>query len=409
MARTPIEVYRDLLSTRIDEQIPEAINRVVGRFSDYQLAGEKLSVHIARFIELCARIIASLDSKETADLEHLTMAIDILDHFTSASKWWQMTREMPGLVIRPSSRDPRDFIKSIAYIKIGTEAINRIGGARQRLFEFLDQQELVNPEFHDQLCESFTSSWILLSAFSCKDRGKHTTSESDFETAYDTLRILMFYTPLFDFKAITSTRKLATSPIIPQIASIEFSAGFERKLDSSLAARLERQHGDKITKIAAAVPGAARSILTNSLRLLSQLQAVRKGEPRIEEEAYADAILGALQLLEEHGVSSEQLRDESTVLSIFKGMTPAMDEIIDRLSLIIRRLESLIVDSSGNRDFLFQNSRVVPRLVSLLLLLASGTNPEPSPVLRDLDLKRGLVILEQIVNAKEFQDPLLEF
>ena len=90
-------------------------------------------------------------------------------------------------------------------------------------------------------------------------------------------------------------------------------------------------------------------------------------------------------------------------------MTPAVDDIIDRLSLIIRRLESLIVDSSGNRDFLFQNSRVVPRMVSLLLLLASGTNPEPSPVLRDIDLKRGLVILEQIVNAKEFQGPQLEF
>lgn len=409
MARTPIEVYRDLLSTKIDEQIPEAINRVVSRFSDYQLAGEKLSVHIARFIELCTRIIASLDAKDIADLEHLTMATDILDHFTSSSKWWQMTREMPGFVIRPSSRDPRDFIKSIAYIKLGTEAITRISGARQRLSEFLDQQELVNPEFHGQLCESFTSTWILLSAFSCKDRGKHTTSESDFETAYDTLRILMFYTHLFDFKAITSTRKLATSPMIPEIARIEFSAGFERKLDSSLAARLERQHGDKITKIAAAVPGAARSILTNSLRLLSQLQGVRNGDLRIEEEAYADTILGALQLLDDHGISSEQLRDESTVLTIFKGMTPAVDEIIDRLNLIIRRLESLIVDSSGNKDFLFQNSRVVPRLVSLLLLLASGTNPEPSPVLRDIDLKRGIVILEQIVNAKEFQGPQLEF
>jgi hypothetical protein len=219
----------------------------------------------------------------------------------------------------------------------------------------------------------------------------------------------MFYTPLHDFKAITATRKLATSTIIPQIARIEFSPGFERKLDSSLAARLEQQHGDQITKIAAIAPGAARSVLTNSLRLLSQLQAIRNGDSRLEEEGYADAILGAFQLLEKHGVSPEQLRDESNVLTLFKGMVPAVDDIVDRLSFMIRRLESLIVDSSGNKDFLFQNSRVVPRLVSLLLLLASATNPESKPVLRDIDMKRGIVILEQIVNAKEFQGLLSEF
>jgi hypothetical protein len=409
LARTPIEIYRSLLSTKMDGKIPEAISKVARRFSDYQLAGEKLSVHIARFIELCTRIIAILDSAEIANLEHLTMAVDILDHFTSASKWWQMSREMPGFVIRPSSRDPRDFIKSLAYIKLGTEAINRIEGARQRLSEFLNQQELADPEFHDQVCESFASAWVLLSAFSCKERGRSTTSESDFEVAYDILRILMFYTPLHDFRAITSSRKLATSPIIPQIAQIEFSPGFERKLDSSLASRLERQHSGLISKIAAAVPGAARSILTNSLRLLSQLQAVKNGISRLEEESYADTILGAFQLLETHGVSSEQLRDESSVLRIFKGMIPAVDNIIDRLNFIIRRLEALIVDSSGNRDFLFQNSRVVPRLVSLLLLLASATNPESHPVLRDIYLKRGIVILERIVNAREFRPLLSEF
>ena len=409
MARTPIEVYQNLLNTKIDESLPEHIGRVVSRFGEYQLAGEKLSVHLARFIELCTRIIAILDAKTIADLGHLTMAIDTLDHFTSASKWWHLTREMPGFVIRPSSRDPRDFIKSMAYIKIGSETINRIEGARQRLSEFLDQQEHANTEAHEQLCKSYVSSWILLSAFSCKERGRNMTSETDFETAYDILRILMFYTPLYDFKAITSIRKLATSPIIPQIARIEFSPGFERKLDSSLAARLERQHGSLITKIAAAVPGAARSILTNSLRLLSQLQALRNNTSRLEEEAYADAILEALQILDLHRVSSEHLRDESNALKIFRGMVPAADDIINRLSSMIRRLEAMIVDASGNRDFLFQNSRVVPRLVSLLLLLASATSPEPQPVLRDIDLKRGIVLLEQIINAKEFQDLLSEF
>ena len=409
MARTPIDVYQGLLGIKIDDKIPEAINKVVSRFSDYQLAGERLSVHIARFVELCTRIIASLDSQTTANLSHLTMAIDTLDLFTSTSKWWQVTREIPGFVLRPTSRDPRDFIKSTAYIKIGTESINRIRASHQRLSQFLNQQELANPEFHDQLCKSFTSAWTLLSAFSCKERGKNTTSESDFETAYDILRILMFYTPLYDFKAITSIRKLATSPIIPQIARIEFSPGFERKLDSSLAARLERQHSGELSKIASTVPGSAKSILTNSLRLLTQLQAVRNGKPRVEEEGYADAILEALQFLEKFGVSSEQMRDESAVLTIFKGMVPAADDIVNRLSFIIRRLESLIVDSSGNKDFLFQNSRVVPRLISLLLLLASATNPESMPLLKDIDLKRGLVILEQIVNAKEFQGLLSEF
>jgi hypothetical protein len=408
LARTPIEVYQNLLNIEIDDSLPEHIGRVVSRFGEYQLAGEKLSVHLARFIELCTRIIAMLDAKTLADLEHLTMAIDTLDHFTSASKWWHLTREMPGFVIRPSSRDPRDFIKSMAYIKLGSETINRIESAHQHLSSFLDQQELADTEFHEQLCKSYVSAWTLLSAFACKERGGNITSESDFETAYDILRILMFYTPLYDFKAITSLRKLATSPIIPQIAQIEFSPGFERKLDSSLAARLERQHGGLIIKIAAAVPGAARSILTNSLRLLSQLQALRTNTPRLEEEAYADAILEALHLLDSHGVSSDQLRDESNVFRIFKGMVPAVDDIIDRLSSIIRRLEAMIVDASGNKDFLFQNSRVVPRLVSLLLLLASATNTEPTPVLRDIDLKRGVVLLELIINAKEFQGLLSE-
>jgi hypothetical protein len=391
------------------EKIPEAISKVVSRFSDYQLAGEKLSVHIARFIELCTRIIANLDSKATADLEHLTMAIDTLDHFTSTSKWWNMTRELPGFVLRPSSRDPRDFIKSIAYLKVGVESINRIEGARHRLAQFLDQQELASPEFHDQLCGSFTSTWVLLSAFSCKERGRNTTSETDFETAYDILRILMFYTSICDFKAITSTRKLATSTIIPKIARVEFSPGFERKLDSSLAARLEQQHSNLISKISSAVPGAARNVLTNSLRLLSQLQALKIGTPRLEEGSYADVILESLQLLERHGVSPEQIRDETAVLKLFKGMNPAVDEIVNRLSFMVRRVEALIVDSMGNKDFLFQNSRVVPRLVSLLLLLSSATNPEPNPVLRDIDLKRGVVILEQIVNAKEFQNLLSRF
>jgi hypothetical protein len=99
-------------------------------------------------------------------------------------------------------------------------------------------------------------------------------SEGDFEAAYDTIRILLFYVPNDDFIALTAVRRVGTNARFPQIARIPVSVGFERKLDSSVAARLERLHGENLAKVAALTSGASRAVLTNSLRFIAQLAAV---------------------------------------------------------------------------------------------------------------------------------------
>ncbi|MHA2066373.1 MAG: hypothetical protein ACXABY_18535 [Candidatus Thorarchaeota archaeon] len=395
MARKPIDVYQGLINTKLSVDSVSHIESVVGRYDDHMLTGQKLSFHLRRFVEFWSRHSAFLDNRETTNLSDLTTAIDLLDYFTSTSKWWKMTRDDPGLTLRLPSRDPREFIKSIPLIQMGSETLGRVSGARDRLTRFLEEHELGDDSSRAALSELLVSIWLLLCGFSCKGQGRNITTEEDFETSYDIVRILLFYMSLNDFRALTAVRQIATDPNLPKIAVIGFSPGFERKLDSSLAASLERVHGEYLTKVAASTPGATRNILTNSLRILGQIQAMKLGMNRIEKEDYDSIIVGAMGLLETINVPAQLLQDESDVVNLFKGLHPG-EGVEEKLSLLTRRIEGLLVDSAGNRDYVLQYARLVPRIVALLLLVAGATKIQSTEPLQDGDLKRGLILLNRL-------------
>ncbi|MHA3963080.1 MAG: hypothetical protein AM325_006025 [Candidatus Thorarchaeota archaeon SMTZ1-45] len=397
MTRTPVEVYKGLLGITVEDSVPKQIEIVVTRFTDFLFLGSKISVHLTRFVSLFTKLVAYLESRDLANPTDVTEAIDVLDYFTSTSKWWLMTRNEPGFVLRPPSREPRNFIKSITDLQFGPNTLQRISGAAEKLFRFLKEHEVADKVQRDDLRESFISSWAILSAFACKGQGRNVISETDFETAYDILRILCFYVPSEDFKALTVIRRLGSHPVLPKAASVGFSPGFERKLNSSAAARLEKVHGDYLAEMAPATSGASRTILTNSLRFLGQLQAVKQEIERLEDEHYDSTILNALQMFENIGVSSAFLQDESVAIQLFRGLK--LDNgVEERIQLLIRRLEGLVVDSTGNKDFLLQYARLVPRLVALLLLLATATKTSSKDPLKDIDLKRGLVLLHTMIS-----------
>jgi hypothetical protein len=395
LARKPIDVYQGLINTKLSVDSVSHIESVVGRYDDHMLTGQKLSFHLRRFVEFWSRHSAFLDNRETTNLSDLTTAIDLLDYFTSTSKWWKMTRDDPGLTLRLPSRDPREFIKSIPLIQMGSETLGRVSGARDRLTRFLEEHELGDDSSRAALSELLVSIWLLLCGFSCKGQGRNITTEEDFETSYDIVRILLFYMSLNDFRALTAVRQIATDPNLPKIAVIGFSPGFERKLDSSLAASLERVHGEYLTKVAASTPGATRNILTNSLRILGQIQAMKLGMNRIEKEDYDSIIVGAMGLLETINVPAQLLQDESDVVNLFKGLHPG-EGVEEKLSLLTRRIEGLLVDSAGNRDYVLQYARLVPRIVALLLLVAGATKIQSTEPLQDGDLKRGLILLNRL-------------
>jgi hypothetical protein len=395
LARKPIDVYQGLINAKLSVDSVSHIESVVGHYDEHMLTGQKLSFHLRRFVEFWCRHSAFLDGRETTNLSDLTTAIDLLDYFTSTSKWWKMTRDDPGLTLRLPSRDPREFIKSIPLIQMGSETIGRISGARDRLTRFLEEHELGDDSSRAALSEYLVSIWLLLCGFSCKGQGRNITTEEDFETSYDIVRILLFYMSMNDFRALTAVRQIATDPILPKIAGIGFSPGFERKLDSSLAASLERVHGKYLTKVAASTPGASRNILTNSLRILGQIQAMKLGLNRIEKEDYDSIIVGAMGLLETLDVPAHLLQDESEVVNLFKGLQPG-EGAEEKLSLMTRRIEGLLVDSAGNRDYVLQYARLVPRIVALLLLVSGATKSESTEPLQDQDLKRGLILLNRL-------------
>lgn len=120
------------------------------------------------------------------------------------------------------------------------------------------------------------------------------------------------------------------------------------------------------------------------------------GLTRIDEEHYDSIIMGAIGKLERTGVSPTLLGDERAALNLFNRLRPE-EGVPELLNLMIRRLEGLIVDSTGNRDFLLQYARLVPRLVALLLLLASGTKTSSEYGLQDADLKRGLILFNALL------------
>ena len=398
MARTPVDVYRGLLRTSLEESIPNQIETVTVRFTDAQFLGSKISVHLARFLTLFTKLAAYLESRDVATLSDVTEAIDVLDYFTSTSKWWSMTRDEPGLALRPPSREPRNFIKSIADLQFGPNTLQRISTASEKLIRFLEEHEVADAVQRKNLSEAFTSSWAVLSAFACKGQGRNVATEADFETAYDTLRILFFYVPNEDFKVLSVIRRLGSHTTLPKAASVGFSPKFERKLNSSVAASLEKVHGDHLSGMASATSGASRTILTNSLRFLGQLQAAKQEIERLEEEHYDSTILSALQMFEEIGVSSDFLQNEAAAVEVFQGLRLGVG-VEERLHLLTRRLEGLVVDSTGNKDFLLQYARLVPRLIALLLLLATSTKASQKNPLEDIDLKRGLILLHDLISG----------
>jgi hypothetical protein len=342
--------------------------------------------------------VGYLDGREVASLSDATVAIDVLDYLTSSSKWWSMSRKDPGFVLRPPSREPREFIKSIADIQLAGPTLQRATVAADKLSRFLEEHELADSESRSELREDVLSSWILLSAFSCKAQGRNVTTEGDFETGYDILRILLFYIPIEDYTTLTVIRRIGTHSLLPKAASIGFSPAFDKKLNASVAARLEKVHGEHLAEMAPSTSGASRTILTNSLRLLGQIQAVSLGVERLEEEHYESTILATLEMFEKIGVSSDFLQNESEAVKIFQGLRPG-EGVEERIQLLTRRLEGLVVDSTGNKDFLLQYSRLVPRLVALLLLLACKAKASPEAPLTDLDFKRGLILLHHLISG----------
>lgn len=397
MARTPVDVYRGLVQIQLDDTIPAQIDSVVARFADYIFAGEKLSIHLRRLLTLITRLIPLVDSRKKAETSDLTMAVDFLDYVTSTSKWWTLSREEPGFVLRPPSREAREFIKSIADLHVGGTTLQRISNSVDKLSRFLEEHQIKTSEEIESLCNGMISAWALLSAFACKGQGRNVSTEGDFETAYDFVRILLFYTDFNDFRALTVVRQVGSHPILSRAAGVNFSPGFDKMLNASVAANLEKIHGAHLVRMTKATSGASRTILTNSLRLLGQIQAVKLGIDRLEEEHYDSIIVGALEMIERIEVPSDFLQDETAAVEIFKGLRP--DKGVDeRIQLLIRRLESLIVDSTGNKDFLLQYARLVPRLVALLLLLASKTKKSSSSPIEDSDIKRGLILLYQLIS-----------
>ncbi|MHA1951742.1 MAG: hypothetical protein ACXAAO_09495 [Candidatus Thorarchaeota archaeon] len=398
MSRTPVDVYSGLLFTSLEDSIPKQIESVVSRFADGQLAGEKISIHLTRFIRLFTRLIGHLDGRNLATLSDVTVAIDVLDYFTSSSKWWLMSRSDPGFVLRPPSREPREFIKSMADMQLSGQTLQRASVAADKLSRFLDEHELASPDSRRELRDDIVSSWVLISAFSCKGQGRNVTTETDFETGYDLVRVLLFYVPIEDYTTLTAIRRLGSDTLLPKAASIGFSPAFDKKLNASVAARLEKVHGEHLAGMASSTSGASRTILTNSLRLLGQIQAVNQGFERLEEEHYDSVILGALEMFDKIGISSEFLQNESAAVEIFEGLRPG-EGVDERIQLLTRRLEGLVVDSTGNRDFLLQYSRLVPRLVALLLLLASKAKVSVEAPLTDIDFKRGLILLHHLISG----------
>ncbi|MHA1905676.1 MAG: hypothetical protein ACW98Y_00105 [Candidatus Thorarchaeota archaeon] len=397
MTRTPIDVYRALTQTRLGDDISDRVNSFVGQFSGNVFVDESLAIHLSRFIGLYSRLLAYMGSRFVVGQDDLTIAIDLLDHVTSTTKWWVMDRRQPVLVLRPRIKDPREFMKSISNVTLGGGTQNRISTASDKLSRFLEEQGVAESRLRAELCTSMVSVWSLLSAFVCRNEGRNGTNEDDFERAYDVARILLFYVSQDDFNALVASRRLATNTKLLDAAKVVCSPGFERQICSSVAAQLEEDHGDFLTKIVPSTPSASRAVLTNSLRLLAQIQGAEKNQDRIEEEDYEAFTLDSIKQLEGMGIASESLDNEESVILLFKKMTPE-DGLNDQLSSLIRRLEGYLVDAAGNRDFLLQHARLVPRIVALLLLISAGTKKTPGQ-LTDSDVKRGLILLDGLFSG----------
>lgn len=396
MPRTPTDVYRGLAQTRIGDDIKGSIDGFVMPFSDHGFADDRLSHHLSQFINLISRLSAYLDSRYVAGRDDLTIAIDLLDQVTSTTKWWVHDRKSPGLILRPRVRDPREFMSALKGISLSGATQSRITSAVEKLSRFLEEQGIGNSQERGDLTEMLRSSWALLSGFICRSEGRTSTSEEDFERTYDVIRVLLFYMEPEDLRALVASRRLATSQFLIRAAMVSFSPGFEKNIEASVAAHLEKQHEDLLTRIVISKPSSARNILTNSLRFLAQLQCIQREQERVEEADYEGFTRASIEQLEGIGLSSASIDNEASVIRLFKRLKPE-EGLNERIDLLTRRIESFVIDASGNRDFLLQNARFIPRLLSLLLLIAAGTKTS-SDDLSDSDIKRGLILLSDLVS-----------
>lgn len=396
MPRTPIDVYRGLTQTRIGDDIRGSIDGFVMPFSDLIFADEQLSTHLSRFIGLMSKLTAYMDSRYVVGRNDLTIAIDLLDQVTSTTKWWVIDRRNSGLVLRPRVRDPREFMSTTRNISHSGATQSRIIAATEKLLRFLEEQNIGSSKERQELTNVLASSWSLLSGFLCRSEGRTSTTEEDFERAYDVIRITLFYTTLDDLRALVASRGLATSPRLIKAARVSFSPGFEKNIESSVAAHLEKQHENLLTRVIVSKPSASRNVLTNSLRFLAQLQGIDRDQGRIEESDYEEFTRASIKQLESIGLSSDSLDNEASVIRLFKNLKPE-EGLNERIDLLTRRIESFLIDASGNRDFLLQNARFIPRLLSILLLIAAGTKTT-SDELSDSDIKRGLILLRELIS-----------
>lgn len=395
MSRQTLDIYLGLIRTRVDPQVSAKAESLFDRYSKVFINGAPLSQHLHRFLTLFAKLLAVLDDRRRVDITDLTVSVDLLDIFTSTTKWWDITRKDPAIVIRPSSHDPRQFLLTVGSIQLSGSTLSRIAGSLDRLRRFLDDQELSPSDDYTDLIESFSSIWVLLTLFICKNQGRTVTTEDDFEHAYDLVRVLLFYTPQEDFRALTAVRHICSSSAIHGAADVVLTTEFEHLLESSPAASLEHEHGESLAKILPANPHIMRSILTNVIRVLVRLVAFMEQQTRVEGSLYEHMITRALDILESIGVSRSLFTTNSSVSKLFESIRP-LSQCEQRISLLCRRFESLIVASIGNKEFLLQYPKFVPQLVSLIVLVAAATRPLDQ-VLGYHDIKRGLILFDQLL------------
>lgn len=398
LARKPIDVYQGLARCDLSRGASKRIESLVNRFSDCRFAGEELHTHLSRFLSLCSKLVAYLDTRDSTTISDLTQSIDVLDYFLSTNKWWRMNRTSPSFIIRPPSRDPRDFLKSLGSVKMGSSALGRIDGAAERLSRFLRQHNFPDKD-RKGLCGMVISSWAILCAASARSKGKTRVNEEDFEIAYDLVRILLFHICKEEFVALTAVRRIGTNEWLPKTAEVKISSEFEDSLESSQAARFEDKHSELLTQVSSTMPSISRNILTNSLRFLVQFDTAKQAHSRVGSNEYETSIVNAMTLLQKAGMPAEFLKNTSQFERLFNEMDFS-EELGHHLSLLSRRLEGLIVDATGNREFLLEHTGLVPRLLSLVFLLSISSMRDEADTFSHSNLKLGLIAVDRLLNEQ---------
>ncbi len=391
-------MYRGIIATSLDEGCLAHINTISGHFTDAKLAGTPVRVHVARFLSLFSRLLAYLDGRNTTGMDDLTASIDLLDYFASTSRWWSLDRRQPFFVLRPPTRSPRESLDSLAAVTIDGPTMSRLGGAVDRLARFLDEHEVNDRAACDGMCESLVSIWTILCSLLSFLRGRSSTTENDFERAYDVTRVLLFHVDPDEFRALVAVRRVGTHPILLKAADVILAPDFESQLDSSMAAHLERSHAVHISPVVPTRPRIVREVLTGSLRILAQCHAAASAMEQLGASDYERVTHRGLALLGAVGVPLDFLQDPQAVTQALKRLHNTSG-LADYLEPLMRRLELLIVDASGNRDFHLEHTLFVTRLMSLLLLLAIATGPAASGRISPSDLRRGLILLSRLLGS----------